>query len=490
MNKIAFILAFSLLGFSCSSLLEVVPSNNLSGDLYTNQDNIEQALNGVYFNLGGINDGEDGGELFGGDLMLIPALFASLNQLYEVRWDDIKGASYSDFIDKNVNAINGRVESNWRRAFEILNTINAILQNVNNISNASAKARIQGEALAIRGILYFEMVRLWAPEYQTGTAASTEGLPLLLQPVESPGVTPTFNTVQEIYSQVREDLLEASELLETFGKNETRISYYACQTYLMRKHMHENDYDSAILHATNIIDANVYTLADTPNLAFNNSSNSTEDIFAIQQTDANNAGNTSTGTGATNFYSSLTNQGIGAMRVSQFFLTPNDLNNYKHGPEFDSLDLRWGIDSLTSTSTVDDISSGFYVNVLNTGTLSPSKFAASNKVIPVIRYAEILLTRAEALAFQNAATVNNTALADYNAIRDRAGLPELMASDFAIGVDLYDSILVERRREFLFEGHLYHDLKRRDRKLANESVNQDKFILPIPQSEIDAGFGN
>lgn len=490
MRKVGLVLCISALmvSQSCNSLLEVEPSNNLSGDVFADQEDIQNALTGAYFNLGGINDGIDGGELFGGDFILIPTLLMVENTL-EMNWDDVNGASYTDFFDKNIQAVNARVESNWRRAYEVINTLNSILMSIDNVTDPNAKSRIQGEALAMRGILYFEMVRLWGYEYELGETSDSLAIPLMRGPVEEPGAFPTdsVKTVGEIYDQVQSDLENASDLLMSFGTNGTRLSYYACQAYLMRKALHETNYPLAIVHAENIIGDNAYSLTSSPLGAFNNETNSVEDIFAIQQTQANNAGNISNGTGITNFYSSLSGQGLGALRIGQIYLN-DQLEIFDFSPEFDSTDLRWGIDSLTSNSTASDITSGFYVNILNTTQLSPSKYAAADRVIPVIRYAEVLLARAEALAVQSPVTVDATALADYNAIRTRAGLTALDASDFGLGLELYDSILVEKRREFFYEGHLLHDMRR----IADDDspLKEANLILPIPQSELDAGAEN
>lgn len=474
---------------ACNSLLDVEAKNNVTGDIYNTEDGIQKALNAAYFNLGGINDGIDGGELFGGDFIIIPSLLAI--EPFEVTWDNISGPSYSDFANKDIQAINARLEANWRRAYEIINTLNSILQNLENVS-ASKRDKIEGETLAMRGILYFELVRLWGPEYRNETGAdgvitiNDPAIPILLDPIEVPGSSPDLNTVGEVYDQVENDLTNASTLLQPFGKNGDNLSYYVCQAYLMRKAMHESDYNAAITYANNII-GGPFDLALTPQAAFNNTSNSVEDIFAVQQTAGNNAGNISTGTGITNYYSSLNNQGLGAMRVSSFYLT--DLfGDFEYSPEFSSNDLRGTVDAEVSTSAdPSDINDPFYQNVLNTSVLSPGKYLASNTVIPVIRLAEVFLTRAEARAFLSPGTVDPVALEDYNAIRARAGLIEYDASDFFIGVDLYDSILVERRREFLYEGILFHDMKRRQESIDGVELTDPKFILPIPQSEQDAG---
>jgi hypothetical protein len=68
----------------------------------------------------------------------------------------------------------------------------------------------------------------------------------------------------------------------------------------------------------------------------------------------------------------------------------------------------------------------------------------------------------------------------------RAGLSELQLSDFSNGIKLLDSIYVERRREFLYEGVLYHDMKRRNESINGISLANERFSLPLPQSELDA----
>lgn len=486
-----FVTALVLVGsaVSCNSLLEVEAKNNITGDIFKNEASIQQALNGAYFNLAGIYDGGDGGELLGGDFLMIPSLLI-FESIFEVSWDDINGATYSDFTERNILATNVRVENNWRRAYETINTLNSILLNIDNVEDAGARDRIAGEALAMRGILYFEMVRLWGPQYSTVGAGTTDQLaiPLLLEPVEAPGDAPARNTVGEVYAQVIEDLTEAAAFLEPLGTNGTSLSYYTCEGYLMRVAMQTGNFADAIEHADNILNAGEFSLATTPQDAFNNTMNSTEDIFAIQQNAAYNAGNISTGTGLVNFYSSLNGQGLGAMRVSPFYLN-NLFGDFDYSPEFSENDLRGTVDTgVGSSSTADNISAAFYTNLLNDITVSPSKYMANDRVIPIIRLAEVILSRAEARAFLSPVTVDLVALDDYNDIRERAGLTRLDASEFFIGIDLYDSILVERRREFLYEGILYHDMKRRNESINGVPLSDPRFILPIPQSELNAGM--
>lgn len=112
---------------------------------------------------------------------------------------------------------------------------------------------------------------------------------------------------------------------------------------------------------------------------------------------------------------------------------------------------------------------------------------------PVLRYADILLTRAEAL---NEGSGQAEAMQLLNEVRDRSNLGPVSGLDQGA---LRDAILDERAREFFMEGHRRLDLIRSgkyaelwkanlERKYPGESFDYvaNKFYFPVPQKEIDA----
>lgn len=89
-------------------------------------------------------------------------------------------------------------------------------------------------------------------------------------------------------------------------------------------------------------------------------------------------------------------------------------------------------------------------------------------------------------------------MTDLNAVRAQRGLSAISG---ITGAALVDSILTERRREFMFEGHRAFDLMRNGlavvRNYCNQptevntpqctyAANDPKMIAPIPQAEVDA----
>ena len=480
---------------SCS-LLDIEAENTISGDVYTDQTSIQNALNGAYYNYAGISDGSDGGELMGGDFILIPTLLArkSGNTFQEISWQSVDAPlSYLEFINKAVLPTNDRIAANWRRAYETINIVNNIIANIEKVEDVQEKNRIHGEALAIRGSLYLHMAWLWGKDVNDGGSNSL-AVPIRTEPIVDINDIPEMSTssratVAQVYGQAQSDLDAASTLLQPFGKNGTALSYYAVEAFLAKLHLQMGNYTQAVTHADNVIDG-PFSLANTPMAAFGNSSNSSEDIFAIQQTLANNAGDVSTGIGVTTFYSSLSSSGLGTMGILQSSFKNDDFHN---APLFADNDLRGSIDAtLTRTSSAASVGPMFYNNIANnlSGLLSTAKYRSGNHVLPVIRLAEMYLLRAEAtFEADNRASIDVQAIRDLNEVRTRAGISAIPES-FSDVSAFMDSVMVERSRELCYEGHLLRDLKRWGGYIGLPIIGEwdpwdDEFILPIPQSETD-----
>jgi hypothetical protein len=112
---------------------------------------------------------------------------------------------------------------------------------------------------------------------------------------------------------------------------------------------------------------------------------------------------------------------------------------------------------------------------------------------PFVRYADILLSRAEALVHLNG--VNQESIDLINDVRNRAGLTgndEISMGDFGSDDELLDHILAERGWEFYYEGKRWEDMKRhgvliqraQERGITNAQDHHTR--LPIPQSAIDS----
>lgn len=107
----------------------------------------------------------------------------------------------------------------------------------------------------------------------------------------------------------------------------------------------------------------------------------------------------------------------------------------------------------------------------------------------IIRYADILLMKAEALCMMNGSQTEIEGL--INQVRDRksVSMPHVSAEEIAYHGSMLNLIKHERRVEFAFEGLYYADLKRwgdYEKLREYNYVGADRCkVWPIPQSELD-----
>src|SRR5690606_12480916 len=110
--------------------------------------------------------------------------------------------------------------------------------------------------------------------------------------------------------------------------------------------------------------------------------------------------------------------------------------------------------------------------------------------IVLMRYADILLARAEALNEISGPTQESIDL--INEVRVIAGVPELQLVDFPDKESLRDHILAERGWEFHTEALRRQDLIRHGKFISGAlargktAARPHHVLYPIPQREIDA----
>ena len=179
-----------------------------------------------------------------------------------------------------------------------------------------------------------------------------------------------------------------------------------------------------------------YTLTGSFEEEFTTTTNTSEDIFAIQITSQDGLNDLNT------FYSSSQRSDI---EVDPGFIALYDASD-ERGQFFDS----------------------------NTYTL---KFDQQYSNVKVIRAAEMYLIRAEA-NLRLATQVGAMPLDDVNTVRARAGAPDLTMVTLS-------NIILERRLELAFEGFRIHDVKRLKQSVGSLPFNSPKLVLPIPQRERD-----
>ena len=420
---------------ACDKQLDIDPKVSIdeSKALSTSQD-IKITLTGAY-------DGISNGNVMGGGYSYINEL---LGDDAEVRFGGTFG-TLDEIWRKAITTTNTQNSETWRLSYVAINRANNVLASLDKLGEPDKK-KVEGEALFIRGLVYFELIQHFAKTWGDGDNATNLGVPLVLTPtrVVSTEDDRPRATVAQVYTQILGDLTKAETLLPSTsaGINTGFATRNAVSAILSRVYLLQGSYASARDAADKVISSNAHSLAPSFEAAFSDIDGASENIFKIIVTDQDGTNDLNT------FFASTANQGRGDVRV----LT-------KHLALYEPTDVR-----------------GKFFDVVSRNAFT-LKFRDRYGDVPVMRLAEMYLTRAEA-NFRLGTSVGASPVADVNLLRGRAGAK-------VSNVLTLDNILKERKLELAFEGLQLFDVKRTRKNIGTKLFNDKSLVLPIPQREID-----
>ncbi|PZP52351.1 MAG: RagB/SusD family nutrient uptake outer membrane protein [Pseudopedobacter saltans] len=375
-----------------------------------------------------------------------------------------------------VTATNGNVSRDWSGLYTQIGKANAVIDNVPNISDAlfsdpNRKEQIISEAKFLRAFHYYNLVTTYGK------------LPLVTSLTQD--YYPSRSEVNDVYTQIISDLKDADQYLADPGKeSETgRATKGAAEALLAKVYAQMGDYVNCLDYCNKVLSWNYSLVSNYDYLFDGNHENSSESIFEIQHM-------------AGTFGSYGPNMMLPASITGEAwvkFNTPTQDLVKAMRSEGDSIRLHSSIvfdntSNLPSPYTAAENPIPYVYKYRN-----PNGWSSPNNEI-MIRLADIILLKAEAL---NSSTVNRSseAIPLINQIRTRVNLPAVSPSTQS---DIKVAILKERRFELAFEGQRWNDLLRAgsdytiqlmnsqvkgDGSSLNYSVNNNKLIFPVPQSE-------
>lgn len=434
---------------ACNKKLDVLPQQNVTPDQIKTADDVKALLFGNYSLFQNANG-------FGERLIFISDLLAAQDQLRFVG----SFTNYKDVLNKQMVSSSSIALGIWSNGYQVINLSNTVLSKIDLI-DSSERDQITGEAKFFRGVMLFELVNYFAQPYSAGDPSTAPGVPIVLNApkyvYDSTTAFVSRASVEDVYNQVITDLQDAAAKLPEFAGN-ARATKYAAEAFLARVYMNMHDYENAAQMANDVIESGQFNLVSTFNQAFNNVGNSPEDIFGIQQTAQSNAGTNNNG--IVTFYVTYPT-GRGDAQID------GDLqDNSGYFSHFEAQDFRKAY--VYVGESIQSIQ-GYYT----------SKWSAFYKTVPVVRLAEMYLTRGEANLRKGGAPVGGVdPLDDINTVRERSAaspLADVNGSDF----------IEERFRELAFEGDRLWTLKRLQLDVDGLPYNNQTLVLPIPQREID-----
>jgi hypothetical protein len=429
---------------ACNKKLDVLPQNTVPPEQIKTADDVKAVLFGGYSTWQNANAFGEKYNTFG-ELLINNG---------DIDWEGTF-ETYSDLHQHTQTKSAGEIYQVWANSYQTIAIANLVLSKLD-VLTGNERTQVEGEAKFLRGVTYYYLVNFFAQPYSAGNTTANPGVPLILEPVS--GYDPSRDKlpralVEAVYTQVVNDLKDASEKMSEEADN-FRATKYAALAFLSRVYLSQAKYPEAAAAANEVIESGAFSLVSTFDKAFNNASNSPEDIFAIQQTSQSNSGTSNFG--ITTFYSS---DPVGRGEIQ---ITPAHLAKYEAGDSRGEFFYEGG--SISG-------SEGFLT----------SKWRDLYKAIPVIRLAEMYLTRAEANFRSGTQVGPNTPSEDVNVIRDRAGLSALGT------ITDVNTIVKERYLELAFEGDRFFTVKRLKLSVSGIAYNDPQLVLPIPQREIDLG---
>lgn len=439
---------------ACSDKLDIEPRQSIGENVaLTDYTGVQNALIGAW-------DALQHPDFLGANFVMNAELMSG-----NIYWGG-SFTNFSDIADKRILPNNASTQPFWMQGYQAIDRANKIIDVVKegNISEPvylENKDRILGNALVIRAISHFELVRVFGQPPGFTSDNSHLGVPVITRGTYIPADAEFVSreTVANVYSQVIKDLEDAAELLPA-NAVKPFPSTHTANALLARVYLENRDWEKAAELSLEVINSEVYSLNESP-VSFYSSAFSSESILEIAHTESDNPRNTRA-----------------------------DLANYWSPYERADISVPPSVLEIFEES---DQRKNLYFNIDSDETIEwfSNKYSNQSDNVPYFRYAEILLIRAEAMAMLNPDIVPEEAVDLLGIIRERSNaghaIPETPE-------ELLAAIMLEREKELKHEGSLFYDLKRwrRDDVGFSRAGNQDfiswddsRMIYPIPQREMD-----
>lgn len=481
MKKIIYtmIIACTTLFASCDSWLEVKPYDQIAeGELQKSEEGYQKMLNGIYIDL-------NSDALYGQTLSV--EMIEVMGGAYTIGTDNSVWGNYKDLSSYQYNTEywRNRLDQTWNKAYALILNCNKILETIDGNKNLFTDGSyyiIKGEALALRAMLHFDMLRLFGPVYSKDS--DKKAIPYYTKQTNSPEPILTAQEVMEKITTDYEDALNylANDPVKTEGTmmsstengssnflryRALRLNYYAVEALMARAYLYMGNKTEAFKYATDVIktaDQNIFPFVDK-NLVIGSPADpdrifSSEVLFALT--------NTSRGT------------------IHKNFFDPSRLPNYVFRMD-DSMmsNLVYG-GAATTGGYQDDyryracwMATGSnryfykYSDMVANGSIQ-------NTMIPMVRLGEMFLIAAESQSGDLKAGVQYV-----NALRRNRGVASLTTLT-------PDLLKYEYIRELYGEGQLFFLYKRLNSDIITSATSSKNpkasdliFVVPLPDTETE-----
>lgn len=509
MKRLSYQLSALLLG--AASLLQSC-DKNLKDETYSTYDQNtltkpENGLQAVVGTYAGLKDNGGYGYYAG-----------YLYWLYEYPADVVTTSAVSkqgvQLDQLTYDASNSIINSVWASVFRLVSRANeaeALISNINYRSNGSTDAvknQHLGEVRFLRALAYYDATDLWGdvPLIRKSSSMFTAA-----------DMNPVLTSQSVIEDSCIADLEFARQVLpQSYTAAEiARATTGAASALLTRFYLRRGEWQKAADEAQKVIASGTYNLrtiaeGGIQSLFYTSSRADNEFIFVLKSSSDPGSYTINSNSFGINSLPWDYNRGWGNFPIHLQFYALFDASDdrkilltgiYKslYG-EYISVPKEYGGPGGTQPDTV----AATYVYNLKYPHVNNYNYAGFNNV-SILRYADVLLMRAEALNELNGPSQESIDL--INQVRNRSHLTDLLLADYGAKDALRDKIFDERNKEFFMEGRRRDDLLRWGRSASGGSTPLSKFkkyvvprlrdastysdavnyaFYPYPQSELQA----
>lgn len=472
----------AILTFSCESILEPTIQGQVAlNDLLTTQSGIITAVNGIYQPLMGSYQNQ---------IVYLTSMAS------DEGWTWRKETEPDIYILDPTSTVTQGIWSSHYNGITRANTVLSKITQVTDFSSTDMKNAVEGQAKFLRAFYYFNLVRFFGP------------VPLITGEIKDrKDAEQPKAAIKDVYTQIKKDLDDAIKLLPvkytgSTGLEVGRPTSYAATALKALVHLELEEWNEVVQLTGTIADKGklLSNYADNFN---GTQENGTGSFFELQYGGVSGA----TTNGLSQAFSpsefggsasplptddNLNGKGGGLSSGNGFvqLFEPGDLRK-------DVILATYGLANFIDPTRPKG--SLYYVNKFY-NTKDPRGFSTWN--YPLIRYAEVLLARAEALN-ELGYTADGEAFVYLNKTRGNAGLPALTSVELPNQGAFRNALRKERKIELSFESKSYFDLNRwgilqqtiqfqmdytkltfpSNRLITHPITGKKYFLFPIPSIE-------
>ena len=541
----AAIMGSSLAFVSCNDFLDLKPQGSFT-EAQLNDNSIYGLLAAAYSGLEAHNFGNN--EAFAGPIT---------NWVFDVRSDDALKGGGATSMEQNIHQLeisnitsdNATALDKWKNDFFGISRVHKAMNAIETAENVNNKEALLGELKLLRAYFYFDLVRIF------------KNVPYFTENEDPNGKRNDEYTREQILDFIKQDLREAYATMPETQSQAGRYNKYVAAALLAKVSAFTSSWADVETYCDDVINSHKYELydnfADMSKIAFNNKK---ESIMAIQFSTANDNAHINWSNLLNTTYSENNLFGNG----DDFFLASQNLVD-AFATDENGLPYLDGSDHYVKTTvagtddyegnvdprldlTVGRLGMPFRGHTYNMnwcraydlygeysgkkGLIDPSSpdmvqgfpWGASGLNFCLIRYADIVLLKAEALIEQNRNLDEARQL--INSIREKAARSvdgdytpvdlDPSKANYEVGLYPNDSkwtqdyarkaVRMERRLELAMEGNRWFDLvrwgtvvstvnkymqfeKQYQTYYEGASISEDEIYLPTPYEEVNNSQG-